>query len=1195
MLLHWSVLEPSGTSKLSAIRFSSPVCVKSIRLFPTGAQPFAANPDIVARTEPEAFRLNIFFNAVPISTNAKQKPKATNALIPTTLAYTGTPTSFDIEMGHEYATRLMILSGDFHSITIAVYGEIASELSNFPTTYEPRTLPMPDALPLHPALDPSNSTVPTNVARKLLAPLPDIPLELVIQIMFSLKPPKEDWDLVEFPHLYADLAGLVDKDLETALRITSRPLPSGTPSEDISDFADNITRSLTYKDPEEPHMIVGILRHSASQEPALAKALLSKLDLARLLDANALFNQYTLGRLLEAAANPCIATRLNSPWFLEVLSTIESSSTPGSPRIAAIQNIRARLQGWHILEDALSNTQGDFAQALRMLWDIGCDEQSLGIWLLSMATNEDIQYRLWENPVLPLQHAFPPSLLISQTSRISHDEFIRYVRAYIGVACVIVVFAWADTWSDQHCLERTLAIIQMWQGTAGYKEIVNHLLRLPQVIFRMECMIGDNTADAAPSPSAIRAENIVFRLAEDPRSFLSPDVVRCLFVLKAPKAPLLRISEDEVCQLQEHAMMAEKGVMGAVAGMQRFSQEPVDSRSICMLRIALAIVEQAICGDTYGGWHVLESLWGTGSQGLLSHLADALAAASHHVNEQFSIVFQQQVTTDDIGQCFLVVKDMLSLLIRLMPTFPMPARAVRSLACHVADVFRCTDAADMLYSQASDACIAAQTTRQTCIDFTRELAHVPTDLSLEHTSCETVLRSLLKHGLEPAGHDPAYHLLQVFSLIDHLLPADESMDDERELWTRAVLPNVLQDLAAFFRALDTENKVHMVKRLVNLDGGIVGISEWLVIEETRQLSNRLRSLESIGTSAPLLTLWQYEATLMLRFLSDLMSSSSTASGWCVSTFSTVLDAGDALAEPLIYLADRHLVSTHARDMVNAFGKIRDINSGLLCIALAISLLRMVGVNEDEDFNQSHARFFEQAITRLESLNFDGQIPHFDLIQRELGAALSFLSKLSIDQLSEDIAQSTFRLYSWMIHRSGSSCPLPVQSKDAYVKMVDIVTQSLPLEQARAFVAFREKVAAEELKTVGDPDVSLPAAIEIPLHELASLIHSDSAFTPSTPTQKPMMHIEDAFGVTVSPPTSLLRSPAISKTKTYVGDDFRSSRSGPSGRQNTSRLPSTHVDAFELASSPPLTAASGPIPVTVCPGDLFVGLAPAFDQ
>ena len=48
MLLHWSTLEPAGPSNLAALRFSSPVRVRSLRIFPKNALPFAEQPEIVS-------------------------------------------------------------------------------------------------------------------------------------------------------------------------------------------------------------------------------------------------------------------------------------------------------------------------------------------------------------------------------------------------------------------------------------------------------------------------------------------------------------------------------------------------------------------------------------------------------------------------------------------------------------------------------------------------------------------------------------------------------------------------------------------------------------------------------------------------------------------------------------------------------------------------------------------------------------------------------------------------------------------------------------------------------------------------------------------------------------------------------------------------------------------------------------------
>jgi hypothetical protein len=53
-------------------------------------------------TQPEAFFLNIYFNAQPLHANVdKEKQRAPNALIPTSIAYAGGQMEFPMDMGSE--------------------------------------------------------------------------------------------------------------------------------------------------------------------------------------------------------------------------------------------------------------------------------------------------------------------------------------------------------------------------------------------------------------------------------------------------------------------------------------------------------------------------------------------------------------------------------------------------------------------------------------------------------------------------------------------------------------------------------------------------------------------------------------------------------------------------------------------------------------------------------------------------------------------------------------------------------------------------------------------------------------------------------------------------------------------------------------------------------------------------------------
>lgn len=118
------------------------------------------------------------------------------------------------------------------------------------------------------------------------------------------------------------------------------------------------------------------------------------------------------------------------------------------------RKLRARMQDWQALEDALSNTQADFTTAALMLRELGMEEQPFGVWLTSMVSHEDLLNRLRENPAFTLQQVNPQSRVAWATTGASHEEFIAFLRAYIGVAGVLAVFAWADSLPDDQCREK---------------------------------------------------------------------------------------------------------------------------------------------------------------------------------------------------------------------------------------------------------------------------------------------------------------------------------------------------------------------------------------------------------------------------------------------------------------------------------------------------------------------------------------------------------------------------------------------------------------------------------------------------------------------------------------------------------------------------------------------------------------------
>ena len=143
----------------------------------------------------------------------------------------------------------MIVRGTFESVSMAIYGEVVSDASVGPTVYESRPLPSVSPVSLAPALDPANARDPTQLARQLLKLIPDAPaLELVIRLVFCLKPSNDDWDLPDFPYLHPDLdEDIPEFDLEKAFRLTMRPVPDNVSSETVTRFVEKVAQCINSK------------------------------------------------------------------------------------------------------------------------------------------------------------------------------------------------------------------------------------------------------------------------------------------------------------------------------------------------------------------------------------------------------------------------------------------------------------------------------------------------------------------------------------------------------------------------------------------------------------------------------------------------------------------------------------------------------------------------------------------------------------------------------------------------------------------------------------------------------------------------------------------------------------------------------------------------------------------------------------
>ena len=138
----------------------------------------------------------------------------------------------------------MIVKGVFDSVSMAIYGDVVSEMPPPSSIYEPKQIPSFDPIPLSNALDPASFRDPSKLALQLLELIPDAPpLTHVIRLMFCLKPTNDDWDLPDFPYLYANLNEDFELDLEKAWKLTSRPVAEDTSQTTFTRFAESVLRS----------------------------------------------------------------------------------------------------------------------------------------------------------------------------------------------------------------------------------------------------------------------------------------------------------------------------------------------------------------------------------------------------------------------------------------------------------------------------------------------------------------------------------------------------------------------------------------------------------------------------------------------------------------------------------------------------------------------------------------------------------------------------------------------------------------------------------------------------------------------------------------------------------------------------------------------------------------------------------------
>lgn len=671
--------------------------------------------------------------------------------------------------------------------------------------------------------------------------------------------------------------------------------------------------------------------------------------------------------------------------------------------------------------------------------------------------------------------------------------------------------------------------------------------------FRLECMVH---GDGAPTRAGMDAENIILNLVNEPQAFLSQDIIQCIFALDQP---LSVITEVERLTLRKLADIADGGLRCALEELAELpSADLGDVRNLRILRCSLAVIDLVLRNSDDGEWKVIESSWGERTQGVVIHLGGVYSALVQHIRRRFRLALPPSKPHNLADQIFRSVNETLVLFTRLASTFLPPTRILRECTANTVDLFACTDAADVTFSRTDPVAAVARETRDICIYSLRALANLDVSIGSRHIS-EVIFQTILVHGLRDGEIDPIYQLHQTFALVDHLIPFPDpeilGHDEYTGLWVQRVIPNVLTELRAFFMFLDVESKGHLIKRLVNVDDGVVGVGEWLVLESMKDFHNLTQNADEYPNGIDILL---HQVVLYLRLLEDLLLPSSSVSSWALDFIESSPEMLGLLSSCLGWLLQRRYTTPHATDIAYRIASDRpELDDAALIIVISSTLLRTA---QEVDLSVT------DLVSNLHPIpDLLKKLPEERLAEMhpEVGAMTGALVPTLMVDLQ--LAKVVVKILETATERIQVPVELPGLTGSHLSDLLENINPEIPLEksellQSKIVPSFQHPAEFANL-------TQLPPALSYSFSEIHDIIHqvADAQLPPGTPPLKPQAQ-DAVIGLANISPSTILRSPLVTGlTKTYVRNDFRQLRQGNQTRQNTSRLPSMHVDVGPFCS------------------------------
>ena len=637
---------------------------------------------------------------------------------------------------------------------------------------------------------------------------------------------------------------------------------------------------------------------------------------------------------------------------------------------------------------------------------------------------------------------------------------------------------------------------------------------------------------------------------------LREDLVKTILSLNPP---FCFISNDEMLEMRKLARVARDGLSSAVEELAYLSDRPFSLRRLRVLRVSVAVIYQELAEDD-GEWQTIQTCWNERDLSLVPRLVTILVDISDDLNQHFVVQSIPRMNQALSELLFHTAHDLLNLIARFAITYPLTSWDLRRLVTALADLFACSERAGSIFSQSSMASLAAESIRQSCPTILQDLAGLDALAEPGISSAQVVLQTLLDHSSDSSGRDPVHHLLQIYDLIDRILFVDDGGRERGSShWLSSVFPKVLYELESFWLLLEPEIKLHLMKRFVRMDNNEIGIGEYLLTKEMENLSTVFLKLEGpIETDEYRLVL-QYQVYSSICLWNSLISSPDLTT-WLFSSLSNpdlsrILN--NILSSILLNCFSSSSLTQFIRELAKHFNEFEsDVRFSILLLILRIAQADP-SVGGALDFTSEILKGLDRESIKLESL------------RTEIGRTLSvYADHTSI--ITPDAAETLVQILEWLTQEDGTlpkSSTLVGISSSSFSHLCTSVKEIVSPERHISFWDVQTKFSFDDDELFSLPTINLddhlqhspssaPTGLDLPLHTILNLFFSEpSKVIPSTPkgTKTP-----DIFGVVISPPTAILRSPAATGlTKTYVNNDFRQLRQVPSTRLNTSRLPSTH--------------------------------------